>query len=68
VEGNMNKTTMVFETTADIADFVIRRRITNALVDSTDVTVTALLNLRDIDFARKEYKARVVKPGRTAGW
>jgi hypothetical protein len=57
----MNKTTLVFETTAEITDFITRRRITGAQVDSTEVTVTALLNQRDIDFAEKEYKARVVR-------
>jgi hypothetical protein len=60
----MNKTTLVFETTADIADFIARRRITNAQVDRTEVTVTALLNQRDIDFAASEYKARVVRMSR----
>lgn len=56
----MNKTLLVFDTTADIAEFLTRRKISNAIVDSRDVTVAAVMNEGDIRFAVTEYKAEVV--------
>lgn len=56
----MNKTLLVFDTTADIAEFVTRRRISNAIVDAREVTLAAVLNEGDIQFAIKEYRAQVV--------
>lgn len=57
----MNKSTLVFETTAELKQFVRRRKITHVKIDNTDVTLTAVLNEKDIEIACKEYNARVVK-------
>jgi hypothetical protein len=58
----MNKVMIIFETTSDIADFIIRRKIRNAHVDSREVSVTAVMNPKDIEFAQTEYNAQLVRP------
>ena len=55
------KSKLVFETTAEIRQFIRRRGITHAKIDTTDVTLTAVMSAKDIEIACKEYKARVVK-------
>lgn len=55
------KSKLVFETTAEIKQFVKRRGITNAKIDTTDVILIAVLSAKDIEIACKEYKARIVK-------
>ena len=57
----MNKTTLVFETTAEMRLFIRRRKITHGKIDTTDVTLTAVLNEKDIEIACKDYHARVVE-------
>jgi hypothetical protein len=56
----MNKTRLLFETTAEIRAFLKRRKITNWRIDTTDVTLLAVLNDKDIEIACKDYHAKVI--------
>lgn len=58
-----NSTVLVFETTADISDFIMRRKLHHVRVDKTEVTAAGVLTEGDIRFAQKEYKARIVEQG-----
>lgn len=60
----MNKTKLLFETTAEIKAFIKRRKIFNGKIDTTDVTLTALLNAKDVEIACKEYHAKVIVLGK----
>jgi len=60
----MNKTKLLFETTGEIHAFIRRRKIFNARIDTTDVTLTAVLNAKDVEIACRDYHAKVIV-GRT---
>jgi 1-deoxy-D-xylulose 5-phosphate reductoisomerase len=60
----MNKTKLLFETTAEIKAFIKRRKITHGRINTTDVTLTAVLSAKDIEIACKEYHATVVVMGK----
>jgi hypothetical protein len=57
----VNKTRLLFETSAEIRTFIKRRKISNWRIDTTDVTLTAVLNGKDIEIACKDYHAKLIR-------
>lgn len=57
----MKKVYLVFQSTSDIAEFVIKRRITNAQVNSREISLTAILTEEDITVARQQYHAQQMR-------
>lgn len=53
-----NLITLIFESTSDIADFIIKRKVSNAHVNSIEISLTSVLTSEDIEYAMKEYNAQ----------
>jgi hypothetical protein len=56
----MGKTKLLFETTTEIKNFIKRRKVSNWKIDTTDVTLIAVLNEKDIEIACRDHQAKVI--------